>query len=617
MQIQSILVLTVLATLAIDTRSLASDDWREITPENVVARLPQLLRSAEMTNADYWVAKPQLTAALDYSLTPGISETQIEFAAKLRKGEFSPNRLFPWKSVGVPPPWEKEAYQSRTANFYLHSLRWLRPLIHTWQAKKDRESLELVKEVLKSWWRANSDVATAPEFAWHDHATASRLRVISWFWELWRPQAKSDPDFARDLLASVYQHLLFAGDNANYMAASNHGMFMDASLLAATTTFQEFNCATGLKKHAYQRLQTWIKNNFSKDGVNLEQSPGYHWYVIANINRIVKFLEENHEPVPPSLTLAVKKANAVLPWMVRSDGSLSNLGDSDSRFSKNWRSLLVGYSKPAPSVAANPRDDDGSFFISYESGYAIFTAYPIDSPKPKYDTWLSFRCNSRYVTKHCHRDALSFELFGLSRDWLVDSGKYHYEKSIERKYLTGPWAHNTVIVDRTHFDYPPVWLIESGRTNSFDVVAAQIDHSAVKHTRRVEFRPPFDIAIDDLLAPQDNQQHQYMQLFHIAPGLNVDILKDNRTVVLSDSNNNRCTIVQRRDTGVWSVVRGQRQPRLLGWYARRHGEIEPITVLIYAATSAADHRFETHIAISPAKNTSESNPTTTMPTQTP
>ena len=152
---------------------------------------------------------------------------------------------------------------------------------------------------------------------------------------------------------------------------------------------------------------------------------------------------------------------------------------------------------PASATLANPRADGSSFLLSFKAGYAIHTSYPVGDEPSETDTYILYRCNSWNHSGHCHCDALSFELFGLGREWLVDSGKLNYEKSADRGYMTSARAHNVVLVDGQDFPFCPIELVDFDRTPEGDYVAVRHNLPEARHVRRLDFHPPHVLRLTD------------------------------------------------------------------------------------------------------------------------
>jgi hypothetical protein len=577
-------------------------EYGERDPAALARRMDQLLVDPSTATPSYWQSKPTLRATLTFSLKPTLTDEDREKIVRFKNGEFKPHRPFPWKPIGVPPPWRQNPYHSRSARFRTHALRWAEPLVVAGVIEKDAECLDLARRSIEGWIRANSRTGNAPEFAWYDHAVSNRTRFLCWFWEMWRKSPDFDPELARLILSSVYQHIMYLADNRNYSPRSNHGLHIDGSLLAATLTFPEFRVAAACQQHAYKRFERYLTTNFSQTGFNLEQSPWYHFWVIEDAGEIAMFLRENREKTPQAIEQTIERAIAVCPYLIRPDGRLPNVGDTGPRPPARWReralTLLGRDALPvAPPSLADPRGEGSSYMLCPGSGYAILTSYRIGERAPATDTYLLFRCNASRHTSHCHPDALSFELFAYGCDWLVDSGMLHYEKTPERAYMLSPRAHNVVLVDNGGFGFSPVHLVTHGRSEAGDFVEARQTSPRATHTRRIEFTPPRSIRLVDVLVAKGNTPRTFAQLFHVAPGLALETVSDDE-VRLRAENGKVCFIRQLGDDGQWSVVTGQKEPYLQGWYSRTGGKIEPSPTLYFTTLGPVRRcRFETRIML--------------------
>jgi hypothetical protein len=579
------------------------EDYRQLDACALAERLDERFADRAATDMGYWQVKPQLAATYVYPLRPERWSTDVRAVAAMKGGECQVSRLFPAQAVGVPPPWDDNPFDNRTYDLYLHALQWTVPLTRVWASTEDTESLRLKRAVVESWIRSNSQPPGMSPYAWGDHATASRLQVFCWFWELWRTSDDFDAEFARLLLASIYQHAVYMTDTRQYTPTSNHALHMDGALLAAALTFPEFAAAAEWRALAERRLSEFMERNFSPAGFNLEQSPAYHLYVVEQVGRIIAFLRANGQPLPRTVMATTERSIAVWPWLLRADGQVANVGDSAGGRPSNWRRTVAGFwgdelPPAAPSSGTAPRPEAGGFLVCDRAGYAICTSYPIEEAKPATDIYALFRCNSWRHSSHCHCDALSFVLFGLGREWLVDSGKLNYEETTpERKYMISARAHNVLLVDQADFDFCPVEVVDFGRTAEFDFVVARHELPSARHERRFEFHPPRTIVLVDEVGATDGAAHTVTQLFHAAPDLQVEILSA-RQACLHSPDGSRCVIEQTGDEGMWSVITGQTEPVVQGWYSREFNERVPSPVLHYTSAAAAGrHRFETRIEL--------------------
>ncbi|MFH1748726.1 MAG: heparinase II/III family protein [Planctomycetota bacterium] len=585
-------------------RSPQSDDilhdWRRLTPHAVAEQLDQVLSPGARDMA-YWGEKPILPALYGYSAQPRYTKKMRDQVTRMKRGEFCATAAFGWQPLGVPPPWDINPPNNNTWDFDRHSLVWTVPLINAWVIENDDEALQLWLTIITDWIEHNSTAPGASAYAWNDHAVAHRVRLLCWFWELWRVSNAYDPELAPTLIGMIYQHALFLGDPAVYPADSNHALSMTGSLLAAAVTFPEFDRAEQWRQLGLKRLADYVAAHFSGKGVHLEQSPGYHGYCLRVLESIVRFLYETGQQLAPETEVRLRRAAAVWPYLVKPDGRVPSVGDTQPKRTRATTTVgkLLG-DKPVAGeeigLLPNPRDDSRCFLLCERAGYALFRP-PLDAGPGCADTFILFKCNSFDV--HLHHDPLSFVLYGRGRDWFVDPGQYNYEYgSPGREYVCSSRAHTVLLVDHRDFDLRPVEVVASGRTNECDFVQVAHELTSARHTRTFRYLPPYRVEIIDEARSTDGQPHIFTLLFQVAPDLEVKLLPAG-DVRLTAPDGTSCLITPCGQTrGTWRIVRGQTEPHYQGWYSPEFNKLVPSPTLFYEPNTPLDHvKFETHIEL--------------------
>jgi hypothetical protein len=534
---------------------------------------------------EYWRTKPLAPDLLAFSLQPRATDADREAAARMKAGEFRPSGLFDWQPIGVPPPWDENPLGNNSWDFYRHALRWIEPLVTVWFDDGDAESLTLAREIVRDWRNKNGQRPGASPYAWFDHSVVYRLRVFCWLWELGRTREAVDEGFAIELVELIHSHAELLASGELYAPRSNHGLEQNSALLGAAILFPEFRGAERWREMAYQRVEAYVADNFSPEGFHLEQSPGYHWYVLSRLAPLTRYLRVNQQPPMPALEETAHRAASVWPYLVRPNGHVANVGDTHDQPARGIHECWKKWRGDAPppvarSTLPDPRQTPGEFLLSFDAGYAIFTAYPIDAKEPEPDTYVLYKCNAFPYTHH-HTDALSFMLYGLGSDWLVDAGAYSYDQDApQRKYVRSPRAHNLVLIDGEDSKLGRVELVDFGRTEHGDFVSARHHLPQATHTRTLTFVPPYTIEISDELVSADARPHTYSQLFHLAPALEPRIISD-RCVQVVAEDGKTCVIEQSGAAGEWEIVIGQKEPYWQGWYSPGFRQIEPVPTLYY------------------------------------
>lgn len=548
---------------------------------------------------DYYRQKGLPAELVIYPVAPLATDPDREAVARMKAGDFLAAARYEWLPIGVPPPWDVNPADSRNWDHFRHAWQWLAPLVKVWIGDGDIDSFALLQAVIRDWAVHADAAADVTLFVWADHTTAHRLRVLSWVWDLFRTSELLEEEFARELLTMIYTHAEFTASGVTYRAYSNHGMEQNIALLEVGITQSEFAAAERWRVTARQRLSQFLADNFSPNGFHLEQSPGYHWYVLARLGNLIRFLRINGEPISTDLQAVTWRAGGLWPYLLRPDNRVANVGDTGVRV---MRDHLVDFPswwgdavpQPAPSTLPNPRDDAGEFMLDFDAGYAIFTGYALSDPLRSPDTYVLFKCNA-FKFAHNHDDALSFILYGLGRDWLVDAGWYSFDDEPERAYVVSSRAHNVVLVDGADFALGNVELVDSGRTEARDFVSTRHHLENATHTRTIALHPPRTVIIHDHLQSIDELTHSYMQVFHADPELSVEIVSDRRAELVAP-NGDRCIVEQFGQSGTWTVVVGQESP-LQGWHSANFEQFEPAVALIYTSPQATDFEFETRLQL--------------------
>jgi hypothetical protein len=546
----------------------------------IVLRLDNLVTEDETT----WRARTPLARTYFLPTRPVPDPALTTLADQVRSGIFQVASRFPAADIGFPPQWQANPLRDDSWLANLQGLEWLTPLVHAHQADSAAGYLNAAANAIVDWITHSPFRGAPSRWSWDNHATAKRLRLFAWFWEHYRKSGDYTADFARLLLASVYQHAFYSLDSRNYQANSNHGLEAIGAMLSAALTFPMFSESANWANVAITRLRQWLQDNISPEGFHLEQSPAYHWFVLLRLAAIDSFLTANGRGLP-CLTATADRAAAVWPHLLKPNGSIPTVGDSAPNAPRNWKELLQRHSERtlAPSALSSAAAADrnaGVFIGSPRAGYAIFRCGPGDVT----DLHLLFRC-SAFDSPHCHRDALSLTLYALGRDWLVDPGYLNYhEWDPRRHYLRSPRAHSLVLAANGDFPTAENGVVDWGRAEAGHYVTSFHALRRWKHERTMFVAGPREVRIRDHLQPAGRPVN-WQQLFQVAPGLRIQIVSPAEARLLAPDGQ-RC-IVQQSICGEWSIVQGQEKPFLQGWHSPRYGVWESRPTLIFRLPAGA------------------------------
>ncbi|HSK97206.1 MAG TPA: heparinase II/III family protein, partial [Euzebyales bacterium] len=528
-----------------------------------------------------WMERKPPAAMYLHRVEPHARPPQRRRAEELLSGDFRPHTTITPRRETLPPRWDQLPDSSRTEEMYRHSLTWLEPLVSVAYTDGDEDVWRLATDVVTSWITTNSTPPGRSPGAWHDHAVAFRVRILCWFLELYRRRPDADERLVRLLVASIYQHGVYLADDTTHGPRSNHALEAAGSLLSVCISLSELRTAAEWSELAAQRVAAYVDQALAPDGFSKEQSPRYHFFIVRRLAALVSYLEAVGYPLPEGVRDSLRRAAEVWPWLVRDDGSLPRIGDSNERPIPHWRRSLteIGGEPPtaAPSSRPNPRADTAALLANAGGIYAVMRGHHPDEPAAV-DTHVVYK-TGYFRFPHFHHDGLSFVLYALGREWLIDPGPHSYEyERWERRYLCSSSAHNVVEVDGS-FDVHPVEVTAITRTLGGDAVTARHHLEHAVHTRTLEHRPPRTLRVHDEVTVSDQQRHAVRQLFHVHPDLEVEV-DGERMLRLLAPTGDRCTVTQALP-GTWRIVRGQRDPTPLGWYSPRPMTIAPIATCVY------------------------------------
>jgi hypothetical protein len=353
-----------------------------------------------------------------------------------------------------------------------------------------------------------------------------------------------------------------------------------------------------------------FEKSFSAEGVHLEHSPGYQ----LHMTRLLAAITDSGLTDDPALSGLRRRAEESLAWMIAPDGTLPTVGDTDPTVVSP---SLVGMpdSAVAPVLAyAVTRGAQGSpparsFKVFPRAGYGVFRsgwpkaswgwgwstppsqASPSLRPSWGQASFLMFT-GAFHSRTHKHADDLSFVWYDAGRWLLIDAGRYgYYYDDPARLYCESTRAHNTVEIDGTDYSRRREEAFGSaltgwGQAPGAYFIAGQLRRRwpAVMQRRTVVFRPGrWVVVIDEL---EGISSHTYTQWLHFAPDLAWTAKEAAASAALGDGRSLHVLPLVADPPAVAEVVRGQREPRLQGWYSPRHRVLKPNWALGFTSTGS-------------------------------
>lgn len=462
---------------------------------------------------------------------------------------------FPDAKVNLFDDWAVNPFASRSWQWAIAAFRFVPGLMAYHAASGDETALATALDGLRSWERAVAGTLRNYEFARHDHATASQAESLVFLFGYLHLRSLHEEGQAR-IAETLHRHADLLSQDGFYSRHTNHGIEQCRVLAMIADLFPEDPRSKVRMDLAMERLGEELVFAFGKEGVHVENSPGYHCYACLSFLKILGYFPRSAIlPLAERIDAVMPKAMQFLTHVVRPDGNLPTIGDTFSvkapnhfkRYARTQAYKHLCYALSDGGEGNEPQETVGFF---PQAGY--FTArdrwYPQGMGTEAFH--LVFRCGFRSMY-HRHDDDLSLVLY-CGEDWLLDSGPYNYsEQTPLRRYLRSKWAHNVPVImtpkaNRWGLSAPPMALPMIRLPSSEGSTAVRgISHSYPDHvaTRDVSVDAPrreFTV-VDSLVQAKPLGRKQYLSLWHIPSDKEITI--GDQTVTVLSKATGRCMVI--------------------------------------------------------------------------
>lgn len=459
-------------------------------------------------------------------LTPVVRES-TKIANEILSGEVSVfPKLSKVKVKRLSELWERkfEATPSTYA-LYVYALYPVSYLLNAYEVTEDScylsQALKLSLDFLD--WESRGDKRINKKrmrILFGDHAISNRTRVLCYLACCLRSEGQDIPS---QLVIALIKNGEYLSDIKNY-SHYNHGLMMDLSLLSLLNTLEglRIEYPSHYKVNLIARLRHSITRDLTEDGVHIENSPGYHFWMLGFLDKITNSLKTLDAELYSNAKTSLGKSYEYAKYITRPDGSVPAIGDTHSGVKyKPTKGLGSKYFRYANQVIFRSQTD--SVWAHFASGYKT------------------------HVHKHC--DNGSFILYSNGNEVFVDPGFLSFEKDEDSLRIKGSDFHNVVKPKNSEQIISPSDILSDNKSyinNSSDskiihynaspeaeVAKARIsEYSEGSIERTVVWFKPNAFFIYDM----SNEVDEIRQVFNLADGLDVRFSKDFISVFDSDEN---------------------------------------------------------------------------------
>ena len=159
-------------------------------------------------------------------------------------------------------------------------------------------------------------------------------------------------DLDAGLVQSLQKLGTFLAVPSHFEADYNHGFNEGAALLLIADNFPYFASSPSWRTLALQRLQQMLTNTIDADGVEVENSPFYHVYVLGLVYQIAQWAKSYEPALAPSYSAAAQKMLAYAAEITQPNGYLPMLGATATTYMPSQDPTVYG-----PMAAADPGFD--------------------------------------------------------------------------------------------------------------------------------------------------------------------------------------------------------------------------------------------------------------------
>lgn len=490
----------------------------------------------------------------------------------LKLGDFDLVRISSWSD------WEIDPLSNRSWQWRLN---WLSFIAFFISHHHHHEILNEGKKAILSWLDRYlfCDLETKFEFAWHDHGTALRaeqLLLFTLYCIEYAPEwSEENSQFLKQANKALIRHGEKLAEESFYSKHTNHGLEQTRVLMLLALSL---DCD---KNQLWQSLATTrLKNeldfSFTKEGVHVENSPGYHIFVFKTfLNIIDEYPAEVLGSLAKEFNSLANQALSFITHILRPDGTLPILGDTENiRTTDAYQKYFIDAKEYQHFVYVLSQGKRGNKpeqlnKIYPESGYAIFRDQWFGSENYTQAFHVSVKagCLSRY---HHQQDEGHISVYGLGEDWLIDSGLYNYINNDPiRKYMRSRAAHNVPLISPAAYSPDFEHRLRSWRVIDWDdslespFVSLSINVLLpVCQKRRVSFDSKVKcLAVKDNFFSENEEPRTIILQWHIPSDKKIVVQDQTVSVSSPKGNKMRITVQGNKPDGI-AVVSGVRKDRV-------------------------------------------------------
>lgn len=464
--------------------------------------------------------------------------------------------------------WGFKPGSDRNFTFMVNSMDYVEPLFLAYIETKEQKYLDAIVKIHLDWYDYNVTQDKSNEMKWYDMSTGLRGSQLSTLLSWMLQTNYADKDALKKILDNTRLHLKNLSDPAQ-KGQGNHLFFQMNGIVAICSNTPEFKLCESNKKYGYDTFYDELSRQYKADGMHVEHSPGYHFYVL---NILKRMLDTNW--YDERIQKTIERPLSLTPWLFHPNGDMVVVGDSETNNPVLFRDLHphMQYFLSNGRSGSKPEESSLGFM---DTGYAVFRSEWDELPINE-QSYLFFMA-SFHSSGHKHPDDFTFSWSEFGTPLIVDSGKYSYDASPLRRYAKNTRAHNTVEVSGSNYSTEDKYAygsalkyFEDDKQKGIGMLSASMhkERFGLDFQRTLFYRKKNWVLLFDDLKASEGRAYGYKQWLHLHPEAELVAESDNRKVFYF-ANINKYMHIQEltTDNKRFELVKGQMEPYIQGWYS--------------------------------------------------
>lgn len=477
----------------------------------------------------------------------------------------------------------------REWGFALNRHPFLGHLSRAWRATGEDAYAGTFDRIVRDWVLHVPCPGEKHQYTYTWRVLEAGIRLRTWvpaFYAM-QPAESFSPAGRLLMLSSLAEHGAYV--RAHHWDHHNHTLMELDGLVRLALGFPEFKQAAAWREHALKRMLAEMDHQVYDDGAHDELSSGYHWVSLHSYENFADACRQAGQELPAEYRRKLVAMYDYWAWLCRPDGSLpmNNRSDRQQAASKlrraaaayrrpDWRYIATAGRKGERPAGLASRFMPWAGQLISRSDWRAGSQWSFFDVGPAGHGWV-------------HADKLHVSIRADGQDWLVDAGRFWYERDRWSRYAGHSRAHNVVLIDgcgqelaQRRAEKPIAedrYAIGESRDWARGSIAAFAGlEGAATHTRTLVYlRGRGWLAVDRVATDRPRKLTAH---WHFHPDAKVT---DTPKGIVARVGEKQFTV---RPAGLnWRVqlVRGQEKPEVLGWYCQRTPDWQPNTVAVHTA----------------------------------